>query len=90
MNDLVPHIGTVAPVIIAIKTSILDPILSRYLQHTHKNYRPSKPVISKLPIRKTTVVFTAIMYKNERPKNFPMVVLIVNKILMIVIADYGT
>jgi len=30
------------------------------------------------------------MLKNERPKNFRIVYLIVNKILMIVIPDYGT
>ncbi len=31
-----------------------------------------------------------LMCKNEKPKNFPMVVLIVNKILRIAIAGYGT
>jgi hypothetical protein len=30
------------------------------------------------------------MWKNERSKNFPMLYLIVNKILMIVIPGYGT
>ena len=34
--------------------------------------------------------YTDTMCKNERPKNFPIMYLIVNKILMIVIPDYGT
>jgi len=34
-----------------------------YLQHIHKNYRPSKPVISELPTRNATVAITAI-YAN--------------------------
>ena len=34
-------------------------------------------------------VSNTILCKNERPKNFRIVYLIVNKILRIVIADYG-
>jgi hypothetical protein len=30
------------------------------------------------------------LWKNQKPKNFRIVYLIVNKILLIVIADYGT
>ena len=48
-------------------------------------------MIYERPIRKTRVVFTATMLERiEKLKNFPMVVLIVNKILQIVISGYDT